>query len=244
LSKKKRPRAAGKSGDGPGDGPSWEAALTVEVAAIVHDLRNVFSAIRGYATVIRDELRPDDAARADVDLILQAVDRGVMVSHRLSAFRSRVAQDGAPLDQSPAPDDAALDQSGSWMLHRPKRSATILVVEDDGLLRSMIVRLLRRNGYTTLEAGNGTEAEERVLAYGLAVDLMLVDVGLPGVSGPEIVERLKPRWPAVKVLFMSGFGRAALAERGLRPGPHLLEKPFSPPALLERVEAMLAPGTS
>lgn len=239
MTKKKRPRAAGKGG-----GPSSEAALAAEVAAMVHDLRNVFSAIRGYATVIGDELRPGDPARADVDLILQAVDRGVVVSHRLSAFRARVADGGAPLDQPPAPGDGELDQSGPWTLHQPKRPASILVVEDDDLLRSMIVRLLRRNGYTALEARNGTEAEERALAYGQAVDLLLVDVGLPGASGPEIVERLKPRWPAVKVLFMSGFGRAALAERGLRPGPHLLEKPFSPPALLERVEALLAPGTS
>lgn len=218
--------------------------LTIEVGAIVHDLRNVFSAIRGYATVIADELRASDPSRGDLDLILQAVDRGVMVSHRLSALRARLGDGGPALESPPPLDEEELDKSGSWAAHLPRRAASILVVEDDDLLRSMIVRLLRRNGYTTLEAANGTEAEERALAHGLAVDLMLVDVGLPGASGPEIVERLRPRWPAVKVLFMSGFSPAVLAEHGLRPGPQLLEKPFSPPTLLERVQAILAPGIS
>jgi DNA-binding response OmpR family regulator len=136
------------------------------------------------------------------------------------------------------------DTSGSWKMHRPKRSASILIIEDDELLRPVIARVLRRNGYAVAEAASGTEAEERALALGLDVDLLLVDVGLPALSGPEVVERLRQRWPAVKVLFMSGFGHAALAEHGLGPGPHLLEKPFSPAALLERLEAMLAPGTS
>jgi CheY-like chemotaxis protein len=240
LTKKKRTRSAGKGGD---DAPA-AGALTIEVGAIVHDLRNVFSAIRGYATVIGDELRASDPSRGDVDLILQAVDRGVTVSHRLSALRARLGESGPALESPPSAEEAELDQSGAWTAHLPKCAASILVVEDDDLLRSMIVRLLRRNGYTTLEAANGTEAEERALAHGLAVDLMLVDVGLPGASGPEIVERLRPRWPAVKVLFMSGFSPPALAERGLRPGPQLLEKPFSPATLLERVGAMLAPGTS
>ena len=240
MTKNKRTRSAGKGGADPPEG----GPFTIEVGAIVHDLRNVFSAIRGYATVIADELRAGDPARGDIDLILQAVDRGVTVSHRLSALRARLGDGGPTLETLPPPDEEDLDKSGSWAVHLPRRAASILVVEDDDLLRSMIVRLLRRNGYTTLEAANGTEAEERALAHGLAVDLMLVDVGLPGASGPEIVERLRPRWPAVKVLFMSGFSPAALAERGLRPGPQLLEKPFSPPALLERVQAILAPGTS
>ena len=222
------------------DEASAEGALTIELGAIVHDLRNVFSAIRGYATVIADELRPGEQARDDVDQILKAVDRGVTVSHRLSALRARVP---GPIERPAAPLEID-DQSGSWKVHRPKRSASILIVEDDELLRPVVARVLRRNGYDVVEAASGSEAEERALAHGLAFDLLLVDVGLPGLSGPEVVERLQQRWPAVKVLFMSGFGRPALAERGLGPGPHLLEKPFSPVALLERVEAMLAPGTS
>ena len=218
-----------------------------EIGSIVHDLRNVFSAIRGFATVVGEELRPGDPARDDIEQILKAVDRGVTVSHRLSALRPRDSVTPRPLlGTLPAPAEVSLEfeQSDSWALQQPKRSASVLVVEDDDLLRPMVVRVLRRNGYTTLEAANSTEAEEQALAHGKAVDLLLLDVGLPGLSGPEIAERLKQHWPAVKVLFISGFGRKALAERGVLPGPGLLEKPFAPLTLLERVEAILAPGSS
>ncbi|HEX3902785.1 MAG TPA: response regulator [Polyangia bacterium] len=240
MTRKKRPGPTGEAGDALAPG----APLAIEVGAIIHDLRNVFSAIRGFATVIGEDLPAGDPARDDVDQVLKAVDRGVAVSHRLSELHARFSIAPTPPGDVSAPVDGDLEQSAPWALHRPRRSASILVVEDDELLRTMIVRVLRRDGYTTLEAGNSIEAEEQALAHGLAVDLLLVDVGLPVVGGPQLVERLKQRWPAVKVLLMSGFGRTALAERGVRPGPGLLEKPFSPPALLERLEALLAPGRS
>jgi CheY-like chemotaxis protein len=215
-----------------------------EIGSIVHDLRNVFSAIQGFATVVGDELRPGDPARDDIDEILKAVDRGVTVSHRLSALRPRDSVTPKPLGALATPAEIGFEQSDTWALARPQPSATILVVEDDDLLRPMVARMLRRNGYTTLEAGHSTEAEERLSAHGKPVDLLLLDVGLPGVSGPEVAERLKQHWPGVKVLFISGFSREALAEQGVLPGPGLLEKPFAPLTLLERIEAMLAPGSS
>jgi CheY-like chemotaxis protein len=245
LAKKKRSGPTDETDDV--DVESTEGPLSIEIGAIVHDLRNVFSAIRGFASVVSDELRPGDPVRDDLDQILKAVDRGVTVSQRLSALRARGAAPPthpAARERPSAPDEVDPDRSDTWKVPQPKRVTAILIVEDDELLRTMIARVLRRNGYATAEAADGTEAEERALAHGQAFDLLLVDVGLPGLSGPEVVERLKQRWPSVKVLFMSGFGRAALAERGLRPGPHLMEKPFSPPALLERLEALLAPGSS
>jgi len=234
-------KKSGRSGDGDNVGDVGD-----EIGSIVHDLRNVFSAIRGFATVVGEELRPGDPARDDVEQILKAVDRGVTVSHRLSALRPRDSITPSPLPALPVPVEANVDfeQSDSWALQQPQRSASILVVEDDDLLRPMVARVLRRNGYTTLEAANGTEAEERALAHGKPLDLLLLDVGLPGMSGPEVAERLKQHWPEVKVLFISGFGRKALADRGVQPGPGLLEKPFAPLTLLERIEAILAPGSS
>jgi CheY-like chemotaxis protein len=236
-----RSDGAGSSGNADDDGDAGD-----EIGSIVHDLRNVFSAIRGFATVVSEELRPGDPARVDIEQILKAVDRGVTVSHRLSALRTRDSVTRRPLGALPAPVDvnADFEQSDSWSLQQPKRSASILVVEDDDLLRPMVVRVLRRNGYTALEAANSTEAEERAAAHGKAVDLLLLDVGLPRVSGPEIADRLNQLWPGVKVLFISGFSRKALAERGVQPGPGLLEKPFAPLTLLERIEAILAPGSS
>jgi len=225
--------------------PALDSPLAIEVGSIVHDLRNVFSAIRGLATVMGEDLQPGDPARDDVEQILKAVDRGVILTHRVSGLRASLDRGSLPPPAGvPVAAHGALESSGAWTLQQPRRSATILVVEDDDLLRPLIVRVLSRNGYATLEAASSAEAEALALGHGAAVELLLVDVGLPVSGGPELVARLKQRWPMVKVLFMSGFGPMALAERGLRPGPDLLEKPFSPVALLERLEALLAPGTS
>lgn len=227
-----------------GGAASLDSPLAIEIGSIVHDLRNVFSAIRGFATVLGDDLRPGDPAREDVEQILKAVDRGIGVTHRISGLRASAAASLAPSAGVPAAAQGELESSGAWTMQQPRRAATILIVEDDDLLRPLIVRVLRRNGYATLEAASNAEAEEQALSHGEAVELLLVDVGLPATGGPELVARLKQRWPLVKVLFMSGFSRTVLAERGLRPGPDLLEKPFSPVTLLERIETILAPGTS
>jgi CheY-like chemotaxis protein len=232
------------SGPSPG-GPPGEPPATppvdpaLEIGSIVHDFKNVLSAIRGFATVIGEDLRPHDPARDDVEQILIAVDRGAQLAQRLLAWRGK-----ASTPTSGVPVEVALERSMGWTLQQPKRSATILVVEDDDLVRTMTVRVLRRNGYATLEAADAAVAEERAELHAVAVDLLLVDVGLPVTNGLELVARLKARWPASKVLFMSAFGRTALAEQGILPGAGFLEKPFAPVTLIERIETILAPGSS
>jgi CheY-like chemotaxis protein len=216
-----------------------QAAQGKAIGSIVHDLRNVLSAVRGFATVIGEDLPPQDPAREDVEQILTAVDRGAELMLRLLALRGQ-----APTPSAGVPVEIPLERSLGWTLQQPRRSATILIVEDDVLVRTMTVRVLRRQGYATLEAADAAQAEERAHAHGLPVDLLLVDIGLPATNGLELVERLKERWPASKVLFMSGFSRTALAEQGILPGAGFLEKPFAPVTLIERIETILAPGSS
>ncbi len=211
-----------------------------EIGAIVHDLRNVLSAVRGFATVISEDLRPGDPAREDVEQILKAVDHGTEVTMRLAELRSRVAPE-QPVPSSVDPDT---ERSTSWNLQRARRGATILVVEDDDLVRTMTVRVLRRNGYATLDAATPAEAEEKARQHGVPLDLLLADVGLPESGGLELALRLRQRWPSLKVLFMSGLARAVLADLGVAVGGAFLEKPFAPVTLVERIDAMLAPGTS
>lgn len=211
-----------------------------EIGAIVHDLRNVLSAVRGFATVISEDLRPGDPAREDVEQILKAVDHGTQVTMRLSALRSRVVA------EQPVPGDVDADQerSSSWNLPQPRRAATILVVEDDDLVRTMTVRVLRRHGYATIDAATPSEAEDKARQHAVPLDLLLADVGLPESGGLELALRLRQRWPSLKVLFMSGLARAVLADLGVAVGGAFLEKPFAPVTLVERIDAMLAPGTS
>jgi len=212
--------------------------LPGQMASLVHELRNVLAAVRGFATVIGEDLRAGDPAREDVEQILKAVDHGTEVTVRLAALHARAASDQGPLPAAAANLEAG--HPGPRVLHRPRRTATILVVEDDDLVRRMTVRLLRRSGYPTLDSATAEEAEERVRGDALAVDVLLADVGLPRNGGPELAARLRRRWPTLRVLFMSGLGREAIQVQGVPPGAALLEKPFAPMALLERIDQLLA----
>ncbi len=121
----------------------------------------------------------------------------------------------------------------------------MLVVEDDDLVRTMAVRVLRRNGYATAGRGDrGRSRGEGRARTASPIDLLLADVGLPRAGGPELAARLRQRWPSLQVLFMSGLGRTALAEQGIALDAAFLEKPFAPATLVERIDALLAPGTS
>ena len=212
----------------------------LELGAIAHDLRNVLSAVRGFATVVGEDMRPDDPARADIEQILKAVDQGTEVALRLSTLRSRIAAE-RPVQ---VVVDADFERSTPWTLRQSRRSATVLVVEDDDLVRKMAVRVLQRNGYATVDAATEAEAEKKAGEQGVPIDLLLADVGLPRAGGPELASRLRQRWPSLQVLFMSGLGRTALAEQGIALDAAFLEKPFAPATLVERIDALLAPGTS
>jgi CheY-like chemotaxis protein len=228
--------------DGEGEAGRGAAAPSAEASeqalgAIAHDLKNLLAAIRGFATVIAEDLPDDEMVRADLDQIVKAVDRGAVLAQRLVALRGLWARPEAGGGGVPVPVPA---QRSNRTLAARVRTETILITEDDELVRLMAARVLQRRGFAVLEAANAAEAEQRIATHQGQIDLLLTDIGLPEVSGPDLVQRLKLRLPGVRVLFMSGFGRATLAELGISPGPGLLEKPFAPEVLVERIEATLA----
>jgi signal transduction histidine kinase len=110
---------------------------------------------------------------------------------------------------------------------------TILLVEDEPAVRAVALRVLERAGYRVL-AATGGEAALRLAAEEPSIDLVLTDVVMPGMGGAALAERLRAARPGIRVLFMSGY--SADLPKGLAPtGGGLLEKPFTPAALLARV---------
>jgi len=123
----------------------------------------------------------------------------------------------------------------------PKRpGTTVLLVEDDEIMRGLTRQLLQEHGYTVAEADDGKSALEWVESHPEPIDLLLTDVVMRRISGPELVERLSARLPNLKVVFMSGYTGELIAEREvLKRGVTLLEKPFTRTALLNTIHETL-----
>ena len=117
---------------------------------------------------------------------------------------------------------------------------TILLVEDAAPLRALTNKVLELSGYTVLAAGNLDEALKVAEARDWTIHLLLTDVIMPGGSGPDVADRLKERCPDLKILYMSGYTGTTMAHQGiLRSGSPLLQKPYSPDALLQKVREVL-----
>jgi len=123
----------------------------------------------------------------------------------------------------------------------PKRQGiTILLVEDDEIMRGLTRQMLREHGYTVIEADDGKSALEWVESHPRPIDLLLTDVVMRHMSGPELVERLSASRPTLKVVYMSGYTGELIAEREvLGRGITLLEKPFARTALLNTIHTAL-----
>lgn len=115
----------------------------------------------------------------------------------------------------------------------PRGRETILVVEDEEPLRSLIRRLLERGGYRVLEAADGDEAIALARAGKQSIDLLLTDVMLPHRNGRDVAQAVTAAYPNVRILFMSGYGE------NTPPGAARLEKPFGPLKLATAVRELL-----
>jgi DNA-binding response OmpR family regulator len=112
---------------------------------------------------------------------------------------------------------------------------TVLVVDDEPAVLQFVCHALSGYGYRALPAPDGLQARDIVEKAGPAIDLLLSDVMMPGMRGPELAREIALLSPSTRVLFMSG--NAGLAE--LPDGAHFIEKPFTLRALAAKVEQVL-----
>jgi two-component system cell cycle sensor histidine kinase/response regulator CckA len=121
---------------------------------------------------------------------------------------------------------------------------TILLVEDDERVRSLIHEVLVGYGHQILEAANGPAAISVCESYTETIHLLVTDVVMPGISGRALVSRLTQLHPEMKVLYMSGYTHDVIVDRAvLEQGTHFLQKPFELGVLARKVREVLdAPG--
>jgi len=134
---------------------------------------------------------------------------------------------GTNVEHEPTPTPPSLHGTG-----------TVLVVEDQEQLRKMAGRVLRSYGYRVLEAANPAEALLHSERDAGPIHLVLTDVVMPGMTGPELADRIKSLRPAIAVVFMSGYSERLIADRMDLAGSYL-PKPFSPEDLAAKVRSVL-----
>jgi PAS domain S-box-containing protein len=123
------------------------------------------------------------------------------------------------------------------------KGETVLLVEDEEIVREPARRMLARHGYTVLAAANADEALATARAHPDKIDLLLTDIVMPGRSGKELSVDVLARRPTTKVLFMSGYSQDIIVHQGvLEEGVSLIEKPFSADELLRKVRNVLDGG--
>ncbi len=119
-------------------------------------------------------------------------------------------------------------------------SETVLVVEDDEIVRQLVCDVLEENGYVVLCAEDGPAAVAMADDYQKIIDLLVTDVVMPQMNGPELASRLSLSRPEIKVLYVSGYSVDDIGEHGvLTENVQLLQKPFSPQSLLQRIREVL-----
>jgi two-component system cell cycle sensor histidine kinase/response regulator CckA len=116
---------------------------------------------------------------------------------------------------------------------------TVLLVEDDPAVRTMVATMLTAAGCELLEARDGAEAMELARCHGGTIDLLVTDIVMPGMRGTDLADTLTAIRPGLKVLYVSGYSSDGVAGRGPSAGEELLEKPFTSDQLLTRVATVL-----
>jgi two-component system, cell cycle sensor histidine kinase and response regulator CckA len=121
----------------------------------------------------------------------------------------------------------------------PIGSETILLVEDELLVRNLTRQVLEECGYTVIEAGNGLEALAKTNG-GTHIDLLITDVVMPKMGGRELAEKLVENFPAIKVLFTSGYTDDAIIRHGIiEAHTNFIQKPFTPDSLARKIRVVL-----
>jgi PAS domain S-box-containing protein len=135
---------------------------------------------------------------------------------------------------------AAQFASAAMAAEHAATGETVLVVEDEPVVRAVIVEMLGEQGYQTLEAVDGPSGL-RILRANARIDLLVTDVGLPGMNGRQLADQARETRPDLKVLFITGYAESvAISDGFLQPGMEMITKPFDLHNLSQRIRAMVS----
>jgi DNA-binding NtrC family response regulator len=137
-------------------------------------------------------------------------------------------------------DDAQRHERSTMRAATISGTETVLLTEDDEMVRALTNRVLSAYGYDVLEASNGNAAISIAERHPNSIHLLITDIVMPGMNGRELADRLKKAQPGLKVLFMSGYtDKAIVHQQVLDEKMPFIQKPFGPQALVDKVREVL-----
>jgi CheY-like chemotaxis protein len=158
--------------------------------------------------------------------LTSGLNQGTTLRLYLPRYRGKITEMDSRPPQSPAA--------------HPVTAHTVLVVEDEPVVRGLMMELLAELGYQGLEAGDGNSALA-ILESTRRIDLLISDIGLPGLNGTQLAEAARARRADLKVLFMTGYAESSALKQGLpHPAMGLITKPFDMEVMAARIREMLA----
>ncbi len=226
--------------------------LEARADGVAHDFNNLLTAIMGYSQMSLREAPVEGPLTNHLQEIQQATERAAVLTDQLLAFSRHQVIEAEVIDlndkvylpvteKTYAAQRRIVNSSIS-----PQGKETVLLAEDEPLLRSMVATVLRGRGYEVLETANGEEALGMVQKHGgEGIELLLTDVVMPQMGGLELAKKLHATNPNIKVLFTSGYAGDSLFELDALPtGTEFLPKPYMPETLAVKVREVLNQRTA
>ena len=230
------------------DAPRATVAALVPVTPrnpVAHDVNNMLGVIIGHVGMALRDVRPSDPLRADLVAIQHAAERAAALMRELRNTTASPSPQNAP----PSPPEAQTvsgltatrsDAPPSTPSAAPTVERTVLVVEDEPAILTLVTHILHASGYAVLRATSPTEAISMAHAHTGVIDVLLTDVMMPEMNGRALSRALRETHPGLRTVLMSGYTIDLIsAQQVLDPGVSFLQKPFSIDALTAAVHKAL-----
>jgi DNA-binding NtrC family response regulator len=203
----------------------WRSGIGRTVRGLQHEINNPL------ASLILNLEMLKEGGHEDADELLDGIE---VAAKRIAAIVRSLEGNREPERNAVSGDDGMTRLSGG---------STILLVDDEESVRAIVTKILTKQGHKLLEAEHGADAVRLAACHDGKIDLLITDMYMPGLRGPEIFEKLRETRPDIGVLYMSGYGDEDVARSGVALETGFLKKPFTVQELRDAVtKALSEPG--